>query len=133
MTDLTVFIIEDDPIYTEILKFHLGQLGINKIQAFSKGEDCLNCNAAPDLIILDYYLENDDNFKNGTALYREISKKFNNTDTIFTSAQTDLNKAISIMKLGALDFVTKDEDTLGKITLLIEKVMSKKLKRSDAN
>ena len=57
METCRIFIVEDDPWYGEILKYHLTLNPDNDVQLFTTGKDCLaNLNQNPNVISVDYAL-----------------------------------------------------------------------------
>ena len=60
----TVFIVDDSPIYREVLRHELSEFKNLHVQTFSSAEECLaKMYEKPELVILDFYLngENKDN------------------------------------------------------------------------
>jgi len=60
----TVFIVDDSPIYREVLRHELSEFKNLQVQTFSSAEECLaKMYEKPELVILDFYLngENKDN------------------------------------------------------------------------
>src|SRR6202042_748701 len=57
MAEYSIYIVEDDPWYGEILQYHLGLNPDYKITRFQKAHDCLaKMHLMPDLITLDFSL-----------------------------------------------------------------------------
>ncbi len=55
--DITIFLVDDDPIYLKSLELQFLQNPVLKIRSFLSGEACLEQMAIkPDIIILDYKL-----------------------------------------------------------------------------
>ena len=52
-----IFIVEDDPLYVEILKYHLSLNPDNDVESFSTGQECLSqLHRKPDLVTLAFRL-----------------------------------------------------------------------------
>ena len=57
MESLKVFIVEDDKLYGEMLRYHLALNPDNEVLLFSTGKECIdNLYQDPDFISLDYSL-----------------------------------------------------------------------------
>ena len=100
----TVFIVDDDHFWTELLAGILEEIGIHQIFTFSTSIDCLkNLHLAPDLIFTDYQM----NELNGLELLKMI--KINNQETrvIFCTAHEDLSVACKAIKFGSMDYFLK--------------------------
>ena len=74
----------------------------------------------PDLILLDYKLPD----MNGVEVLQKIRKKFGDISVIMLTAFGDVKHAVSAMKLGAYDYLTKPFDN-EEILLIIKKALEK--------
>lgn len=100
----TVFIVDDDHFWSELLAGILEDIGIDQIFTFSTSIDCLkNIHLNPDLIFTDYQMDE----LNGLELLKMI--KMNNQDArvIFCTAHEDLSVACKAIKLGSMDYFLK--------------------------
>jgi len=103
-----IFIVDDDPWYRELLSYHLGRHQDITISSFENGKDCLdNLSANPDLITLDFSLPD----INGDALFKKIKAVRPDVPVIIISAQTEVATAVKLFKMGANDYLIKDEAT----------------------
>jgi len=108
MEPYQIFIVDDDPWYRELLSYHLGQHPDIKTSTFENGKDCLNAlSANPDLITLDFSLPD----INGDALFKKIKAIRPEVPVIIISAQTEVATAVKLFKMGASDYLIKDEAT----------------------
>ena len=59
MTDVKIFIVEDNQLYLNVIERYLLDLGCENIHKFTSGEACIdNLFLKPEIIFLDYYMEN---------------------------------------------------------------------------
>jgi DNA-binding NtrC family response regulator len=86
---------------------YLRQKKLTNLKVFRSGEECMqNLHLKPDLIILDYAAEG----KTGLELMVQIKKDLPETDFIFLSGQNQVQVAVRIMKIGAADYIVKNEE-----------------------
>ncbi|WP_346856170.1 response regulator [uncultured Draconibacterium sp.] len=101
-----IFIIEDSVVYKDLIVGHLQSRKFTNLKIFKSGEECLkNIHLKPDLIILDYSTQG----KTGLELMVQIQKEYPETDFIFLSGQNNLEVAVKIMKIGAADYIVKND------------------------
>lgn len=108
MNPFKIFIVEDDPWYGQLLKYHLSQNPDWEVLLFTTAKDCLeNLNHRPDLICMDYGLPD----MMGDKLMQKVRSKSGVVKIIVISAQEDVSTALNILKMGATDYIVKDERT----------------------
>jgi DNA-binding NtrC family response regulator len=102
-----IFIIEDSVVYKDLIVGHLQSKKYTNLKIYKNGEACLkDIHLKPDLIILDYSSES----KTGLELMVQIQKEHPYIDFIFLSGQNDVEVAVRIMKIGAADYIVKNND-----------------------
>ncbi len=108
MSAFKIFIVEDDPLYGEMLKYHLSLNPDNEVFKFESGAECLkNLYRGPSLISLDFSLPD----MSGFEVIKKV-KEFNpEIPVIIVSGQEDISTAVNLLKDGAYDYFVKDEDT----------------------
>ncbi len=107
MSKYRVFIVEDDNVYGEMLKFFLSLNEDNEVTRFSTAKDVLaNLGKKPDLVTLDYSLPD----AKGEQVLKKIKEYDPNIAVILLSGQNDIAKAIELLKAGANDYIVKDEN-----------------------
>lgn len=117
-----IFIVEDDIFYQDFLMMHFKRIGLNNIQFFSSGEEFLEkilVEDKPFLCILDYQIEGG---MNGNQILAKLKKAFPKLPIILLSAHDTLNVAVQALKLGAYDYVIKNEYTFERIEDLLQKI-----------
>jgi DNA-binding NtrC family response regulator len=105
---IKIFIVEDDPVYLKFLKYVIGLNPDHEIKTFSNGKDALNAlHEKPSIITLDYSLPD----KSGEEILKEIKEFDSNIPVIIVSGQEEIGIAVQLLKLGAYDYIIKDEET----------------------
>lgn len=104
----TIFIVEDDLWYGEILRYHLSLNPDYEVRLFENGKDCLaNLGLRPDLITIDYSLPD----IQGDKLFQKINDIDPSIPVIMISAQEDIGVAVGLLKMGVKDYLVKDNAT----------------------
>ena len=120
MNQMKLFIIEDDPVFTEMLKDFIAARPKWEVSAFSCGEDCIReIHQNPHVVIIDYNLDCDQpDAMDGLQTMLEIKKLSPKAHCIFLSGQNSYAKALQTISHGAETYIMKDEsafEELGKI------------------
>ena len=125
---LSVFLVDDDNMFLKSLEHHLHQKlkPYVNIKAFVTGESFLkNLDMKPDIVVLDYYLNGQDqNAMNGMQVLEEIKLKNPETTVIMVSGQEKIQVAIDSIRNGAFDYVVKNEN----VFLRAQKVIKNAIK-----
>ncbi|MFY8127997.1 MAG: response regulator transcription factor [Chitinophagaceae bacterium] len=112
-------IVDDDPIWTNLLMQTLKNAGLNNISTFKNGIEFLhdqqNC---PKIIFLDYQMDN----MNGLEVLQCLKKRNPETQVIFCTSIEDLNVAISALSYGSKDFLLKSNINKQEITSVLNQV-----------
>ena len=108
MENYSIFIVEDDPWYGEILEYHLSLNPDYHIRRFETGKDCLaNLHRKPSLITMDYSLPD----TTGLELFKQVRALNPDVPVIMISGQEDISTAVEMLKLGVSDYLVKDDNT----------------------
>ncbi|MBL7764650.1 MAG: response regulator [Chitinophagaceae bacterium] len=113
-----MFIVDDDPVQTEMIKDYLKDRYIFNLKTYDNGEDALKdiTSLKPEIVVLDYHLNaNDSKAKNGIEILKEIKKLNPGTKVIMFSAQDNINIALESMRNGAYDYIIKGETAFNKM------------------
>ena len=117
-----IFVVEDDPAYSKFLKYVLGLNPDFEVQFFTSGKDCLNnLHKNPAIITLDYSLPD----MPGEKVLAQIRSHDPNINVIIVSAQEKIGTAVELLKLGAYDYITKDQETKDRILNSINNARNK--------
>lgn len=102
-----IFVVEDDEWYNRLLVHTLSLNPDYEIQSFTNGKDCLaQLHQEPDVITLDYRLPD----TSGLDLLKQIKEINNEIQVILISEQDDIDVVVSLLKLGAFDYIVKSRD-----------------------
>ena len=108
MSAYTIFMVEDDKWYGELLQYHISLNPDYKISLFETAKDCLNkLHLQPDLITIDISLPD----MSGDKLYQKIRDVDKQIPVIVISSQEDITVAVNLLKMGVSDYLVKDENT----------------------
>lgn len=112
---VSVFIVEDNPLYTYFLNEALKEEGEFNITTFETARQCIDAlkDSKPDVIVLDYFLENG---LTGLEIFKEIHEKYPRLPVIVLSAQEDVQVAADLMEAGVHEYLQKkDKDVVEKL------------------
>jgi DNA-binding NtrC family response regulator len=116
-----IFIVEDSVVYKDIIIGYLQTKKFKNLKTFKSAEECLkNMALKPDIIILDYSFEG----LNGLELMKKVQEEFPETEFIFLSGQNSVEIAVNIMKLGASDYIVKNEKAPSALVHSIEHLLN---------
>ena len=119
MESLRVFIVEDDKLYGDLLRYHLSLNPDNEVFLFRSGQECLdNLYLNPDFISLDYSLPD----MSGLEILQKIREYNPKLPVVMVSGQEDITTAVNLLKEGAYDYFVKEEDTKNRLWNAIKKV-----------
>lgn len=109
---LSIFLVDDDPMFVKTLEHQIEQKFDASISKFSTGEECLkNLHHNPGIVVLDYFLNSTSpDAMNGIRVLEKIKLDAPETNVIILSAQDKMNVAINAIKYGALDYIIKNEN-----------------------
>lgn len=126
-----IFVVEDDEWYRKLLEHTLSLNPDNQVTTYADGASLLaDLGKKPDLITLDFRLPD----YLGSELFDKIKAFDPDIEIIIISEQQDIETAVSLLKKGAFDYLTKTDDIrdrlihvlnqLGKSRKLIQRVAS---------
>ncbi|MES2140878.1 MAG: response regulator [Bacteroidota bacterium] len=123
--DITIFLVDDDAMYLKSLEFQFRQNPNLKIETFLTGETCIEkLFLKPDVVILDYILSTPNKKAlTGPQTLVKIKKTLPNTQVIMLSAMESAEVATNSIKLGAFDYVIKDQNTFLRLKASIKKIL----------
>jgi FixJ family two-component response regulator len=128
--NLLIFIVQDSVVYRDMIVGYLQSKNFKKLVTFKNGEECLKkIHLKPRIIILDYSFEG----ISGLDLMRKVKTEHPEIGFIFLSGQNDVQVAVNIMKMGASDYIVKNdkalENLINSIEYIISTEKSEKIKR----
>ena len=108
MPSFKIFMVEDDPWYGELLKYHLSLNPDYNITLYTNAKDCLdNLYTNPDVICIDFGLPD----MKGDKLLAEIKSANSAIPVVVISSQEDISVAVNLFKAGCHDYIIKDDNT----------------------
>jgi DNA-binding NtrC family response regulator len=109
---LKIFVVEDDPTYLKFLQYVLGLNPDFEVTFFSTGQECIaKMHEQPPIITLDYSLPD----MSGEEVLQQVKELSPNSNVIVISAQDKIGTAVELLKQGAYDYITKDEETKDRL------------------
>jgi DNA-binding NtrC family response regulator len=140
---LTIFIVDDDDMYLQILKQHIEKKFEAIVYTYTTSEICLtNLHLNPDIIILDYTLNSYyHDAMDGLEMLKEINLQNKDRDkeifSVMLTKQDDIQVAAETMKNGAFDYIIKGPTADKKLEIVINNIqkqiqIKKKLQEAQA-
>ena len=119
---MKIFLVEDDPLFNELMKDHLSKNTMFEVRIFNSGDACMeHLFENPDVIILDYHLDNiNQSSDNGLAVLDKIKKASPLVHVVMLSSQQHYGVAAQTIAKGAEQYVMKDENTFKNIDLILK-------------
>jgi DNA-binding NtrC family response regulator len=114
-----VFLVDDDPYSRCLIEYAVRSYGFTDVHLFENGAACLDALIdEPDIIFLDQMMGT----VSGTDALRAI-KRFNpDTYVVLVSGQSRVQVAVDSLKLGAFDYVIKNEHLTERLTAVLDKI-----------
>lgn len=102
-----ILVVEDDPVFKSMIKKTLQGMALT-IESASSGEEALDflAHGSFQLMLLDYYLPD----MTGKQIIKSPAYQNNRLPFIVMTSSHDVKIAIEMMKLGARDYLIKDQD-----------------------
>ncbi len=105
---IKIFVVEDDPTYRKFLEYVLGLNPDFEVEFFSSGNDCIkHLHLKPSISALDYTLPD----MSGEEVLKKVLNFNPSIQVIIVSGQEKIGTAVNLLKLGAYDYIIKNEDT----------------------
>lgn len=115
-----IFVIEDDPVYAKFMQYVLGLNPDYEVTCFGTGKDFLKqLHQRPAVVTLDYALPD----MSGEAVLRQIQDFDPEIPVIVVSAQDRIRTAVELLKAGAFDYISKDDDAKERILNSIQNAL----------
>lgn len=114
---MTIYLIEDDIIYSEFIKKSLSGDG-RVLSVFHSAEESIPAlqKALPDVLIIDYKLPG----LSGIELYEQIKPRLKEENkVIMLSSLEDGNLVLNFIQRGVRDYVIKDENVIDSLQAVL--------------
>ncbi len=114
--------VEDDPIYTKFLKYVFGLNPDYEAFFFSTGKELIGqLHQKPDVVTLDYSLPD----MGGESVLNAIRDFDPSINVIVVSAQEKIGTAVTLLKMGAFDYIVKDQEAKDRILNSVSNALNK--------
>jgi DNA-binding NarL/FixJ family response regulator len=122
MSKRKLFIVEDDPMFAEMLKDFLKQKPQWEVTYFATGEDCVKeAYQSPEVVIIDYHLDSKvAGGMNGIQTMVKLKKEAPGCHCIFLSGQERYGVALQTISHGAENYIFKDENAFAEIGKILD-------------
>lgn len=118
---MKIFVVEDDKFYNKLIEHQLHLNPDFEVETFFDGKSFLDkLGDNPDIVTLDYALPD----MNGDVLLERIKNYDNGIQVIVISAQEDVKTAVSLLREGAYDYITKDENIRERLLNAIHNIQA---------
>ncbi len=107
-----IFIVDDDPVFQEVLKKKLEDKKFTNIKLFSKGEACLDkLNENPSVIFLDFSLDG----LNGLDVLKKIKSEKSKTKVYIVTVIEDDIVREKCLRAGAANYFEKTDKGMDRL------------------
>ena len=127
---MRINIIEDDRVFNKLIEHTLTLNPEYEVISYYNGRDFIkNLGDNPDVVTLDLGLPD----FTGNEILKKI-KRFNpEIDVIIISGQDDISTAVQLLKEGAYDYITKDENIKDRLLHSINNIRTRKSLTNEIN
>ncbi len=116
---MKIFVVEDDKFYNKLIEHHLKLNPDFEIQTFYNGQDFLDkLHENPKIISLDFSLPD----MTGHDVLAKVKNYDPRIEVVVISGQDDIPTAVKLIKEGAYDYITKDENIKERLLNTIHKI-----------
>ena len=123
-----LYIVDDDPMHSQMMHDHIQKKHNFQIKTFSTGEDAVEAmnGIQPGIVVLDYHLDSvKAGARNGVEILQFLKKNYPDTDVIMFSGQDKIDVAVDSMQYGAIDYVVKNESAFVRTEHAIQRIADK--------
>ena len=115
-----IFVVDDDKHYARLLSYRLDKPKDHEVSVYHSGEDALDALDAfrPDLVFLDIMMPG----IGGMETLRRLQLFAPDLPVVMISAQGTADVAVEAMKGGATDYITKGQDDLVRLDVVVERL-----------
>ena len=120
---MKISIIEDDKVFNRMIEYTLTLNPDFEVNTYYNGKDFLqDLSDNPDIVTLDLGLPD----YSGTDILKRIKRYNPEIEVIIISGQDDISTAVKLLKQGAYDYITKDENIKERLLHSIRNVNNTK-------
>ena len=126
--NMKIFVVEDDKFYNKLIEHHLKLNPDFEVETFYNGQDVINrLSENPDVISLDFSLPD----MTGHEVLASVRKYDARIEVVVISGQDDISTAVKLLKEGAYDYITKDENIKERLLNTIYKIREKQTLKTE--
>lgn len=116
---LKIFIIEDDIFYSKLIKNSLEKEDNYDVTVFGTGQEALDkLYLNPDVISIDHNLPD----MSGIEILKKVKEYDDKITPIYMSGQEDISVVVQVYKLGAKDYIMKEENAVLMLKKSLENI-----------
>ena len=110
MESKLVFFVDDDKMILNLLEYTFKSRSGIQVKTFFSGEECLeNMHLKPDLVVMDYLFPEDTGQMSGLEVIKKIREADKKVTIIVLSSQQDESLIPEFIKVGAKQYISKDD------------------------
>jgi len=116
---LKIFVVEDSEWYNKLLVHTLSLNPDYEVKSFINARDFIeSLYENPDIVTLDYRLPD----LSGLEVLKRIRQENSDVQVVLISEQEDIEMAITLLKQGAYDYITKSEDIKERLLNTVQNI-----------
>ncbi len=121
MENKLVFFVDDDKMILNLLEYTFKSRAGIDVKTFFSGEECLeNMHLKPDLVVLDHLFPEDTGQLSGLEVIKKMREADKNVSIIVLSSQQDESLIPEFLKVGAKQYISKDDYFIDALIETIE-------------
>lgn len=125
---MKINIIEDDRVFNKLIEHTLKLNPDYEVHSYFNGKDFIkNLAENPDVVTLDLGLPD----YTGTEILKKIKRYDPEIDVIVISGQDDVSTAVQLLREGAYDYITKDENIKDRLLHSIQNIKKHKTLKNE--
>lgn len=114
-----IFVVEDNEWYNKLLVYTLTLNPDYEVKSFLNARDFLAClHEHPDIVTLDFKLPD----STGLEVLKRIKQENSDIQVILVSEQEDIGMAVTLLKEGAFDYITKSDDIKERLLNTVQNI-----------
>ncbi|MDR1864425.1 MAG: response regulator [Bacteroidales bacterium] len=109
MEDKLIFFVDDEPMFINLLEYTFKCRDGYTTKAFNNGEECVkHLDLNPDLVVVDFFLENTHSEMSGLDVVREVRRIKPTVPVIILSGNNEENAITAAKEAGVIEYIVKD-------------------------
>jgi two-component system response regulator AtoC len=127
---MVIDVIEDDKVFNRLIQHTLKLVDGYEVRAWYNGTDFLkSLSDCPEIVTLDLGLPD----FSGDEILKRIKKLSPDTDVIVISGQDDIATAVQLLREGAYDYITKDENIKERLFNSVRNIRAQKQLKNEVS